>query len=72
MKAHVHQIPEDDLDKDLTLIAIAGIKDPIRLDVPNAIKQCNKSGVMVRMVTGDNIITATAIARECGILDSGR
>jgi len=41
MKAHIHQIPEDDLDKDLTLIAICGIKDPIRADVPNAIKLCN-------------------------------
>ncbi|CAD8100171.1 unnamed protein product [Paramecium sonneborni] len=72
MKAHVHQIPEDDLDKDLTLIAICGIKDPIRQDVPNSIKLCTQSGVMVRMVTGDNIITAQSIAKECGILEKGR
>ncbi|CAD8177614.1 unnamed protein product [Paramecium octaurelia] len=72
MKAHIHQIPEDELDKDLTLIAICGIKDPIRADVPNAIKLCNQSGVIVRMVTGDNIITAQSIAKECGILEQGR
>ncbi|CAD8210885.1 unnamed protein product [Paramecium pentaurelia] len=65
-------IPEDDLDKDLVLIAIAGIKDPIRPDVPNSIKQCHASGVKVRMVTGDNILTATAIAKECGILPTNR
>ncbi|CAD8204335.1 unnamed protein product [Paramecium octaurelia] len=65
-------IPEDDLDKDLVLIAIAGIKDPIRPDVPHSIKQCHESGVKVRMVTGDNILTATAIAKECGILPTNR
>ncbi|CAD8109897.1 unnamed protein product [Paramecium primaurelia] len=65
-------IPEDDLDKDLVLIGIAGIKDPIRPDVPNSIKQCHASGVKVRMVTGDNILTATAIAKECGILPTNR
>ncbi|CAD8075591.1 unnamed protein product [Paramecium primaurelia] len=65
-------IQEDDLDKDLVLVAIAGIKDPIRPDVPNSIKQCHASGVTVRMVTGDNIMTATAIAKECGILQSGK
>ncbi|CAD8122135.1 unnamed protein product [Paramecium sonneborni] len=65
-------IQEDDLDKDLVLIGIAGIKDPIRPDVPNSIKQCHASGVKVRMVTGDNILTATAIAKECGILATNR
>jgi magnesium-transporting ATPase (P-type) len=39
--------------------------------VPEAVKQCNKAGVRVRMVTGDNKITAIAIAKECGILEEG-
>ena len=39
--------------------------------MPEAVKQCNKAGVRVRMVTGDNIITAIAIAKECGILEVG-
>ena len=52
----------------LTLIAIAGIKDIIREEVPEAVAQCNNAGVRVRMVTGDNLITAIAIAKECGIL----
>ena len=50
------------------LIAIAGIKDIIRDEVPDAVAKCNQAGVRVRMVTGDNLITAVAIARECGIL----
>ena len=58
-------------ESDLTLICIAGIKDIIREEVPDAVKQCNKAGVRVRMVTGDNKITAMAIAKECGIMDEG-
>ncbi|KAL0223577.1 hypothetical protein P9112_002967 [Eukaryota sp. TZLM1-RC] len=56
----------------LTLIAITGIKDPVRPEVPGAVEQCKKAGITVRMLTGDNIETARFIAKECGILtDSG-
>ncbi|CAD8082906.1 unnamed protein product [Paramecium sonneborni] len=61
-------IPEEYLLSDLTLINIAGIKDPVRPDVPSAIQQCYRSGIIVRMVTGDNINTAKAIARDCKII----
>ena len=54
-----------------TLICIAGIKDIIREEVPGAVINCNEAGVRVRMVTGDNKITAIAIAKECGILNEG-
>eukprot|EP01018_Ginkgo_biloba_P024671 Gb_21309 [translate_table: standard] len=53
----------------LTLLAIAGLKDPCRPGVARAIESCRAAGVKVRMVTGDNIYTAKAIAVECGILD---
>ncbi|KAK8871058.1 hypothetical protein M9Y10_008971 [Tritrichomonas musculus] len=53
---------------DLTIIGITGIKDPLRPEVPHAIELCKQAGVIVRMVTGDNINTAISIARECGIL----
>ncbi|KAK0648555.1 hypothetical protein B0T16DRAFT_388755 [Cercophora newfieldiana] len=53
--------------KDMTLVAIYGIKDPLRPTVIQAIKDCHRAGVFVRMVTGDNILTGKAIARECGI-----
>jgi len=57
------------MEKDLTLVGIVGIKDPLRKEVVDAVAQCKKSGIFVRMVTGDNILTAQHIARECGILD---
>jgi P-type Ca2+ transporter type 2B len=53
-----------------TMISIVGIKDIIRPEVPSAIATCHKAGIIVRMVTGDNKITAMAIARECNILGS--
>lgn len=55
----------------LTFVAIVGIKDPVRLGVKDAVKLCMKAGIKVRMVTGDNLETAKAIARECGILTDG-
>ena len=45
-----------------------GIKDPVRPGVKKAVQACLDAGIMVRMVTGDNINTAKAIAKECGIL----
>ncbi|KAH7114134.1 hypothetical protein EDB81DRAFT_824358 [Dactylonectria macrodidyma] len=53
--------------QDMTLIGIYGIKDPLRPGVIDALKDCRRAGVVVRMVTGDNIQTAKAIASECGI-----
>ena len=50
------------------LDAVVGIIDPLRGDVKDAVKTAQGAGVMVRMVTGDNIITACAIATQCGIL----
>ncbi|KAF7547256.1 hypothetical protein G7046_g9059 [Stylonectria norvegica] len=55
------------IHEDMTLIGIYGIKDPLRPSVIDALKDCRRAGVVVRMVTGDNIQTATAIASECGI-----
>jgi Ca2+ transporting ATPase len=54
----------------LTLICIVGIKDPIREEVPGAVKKCKAAGIRVRMVTGDNVATARAIAKECHIITS--
>uniref|UniRef100_A0A803N4D0 Calcium-transporting ATPase n=1 Tax=Chenopodium quinoa TaxID=63459 RepID=A0A803N4D0_CHEQI len=51
-----------------TCIGIVGIKDPVRPGVKESVAMCRAAGITVRMVTGDNINTAKAIARECGIL----
>ncbi|XP_068331492.1 calcium-transporting ATPase 8, plasma membrane-type-like [Pyrus communis] len=55
-------------DDDLVLLAIVGIEDPCRPGVGDAVRLCQKAGVKVRMVTGDNVQTAKAIAMQCGIL----
>ncbi|KAG4183632.1 hypothetical protein ERO13_A09G121500v2 [Gossypium hirsutum] len=55
-------------DSGYTLIAVFGIKDPVRPGVKEAVQTCLAAGITVRMVTGDNINTAKAIAKECGIL----
>ncbi|RZB78385.1 Calcium-transporting ATPase 2, plasma membrane-type isoform C [Glycine soja] len=51
-----------------TCIGVVGIKDPVRPGVKESVAMCRSAGITVRMVTGDNINTAKAIARECGIL----
>ena len=57
------------VENNLTIIAIVGIKDPLRPEVIKAVENCKKAGVIVRMVTGDFLPTAKAIAKECGILN---
>jgi P-type Ca2+ transporter type 2B len=54
------------------LIAIVGVKDMPRPEVPQAIRDCHKAGITVRMVTGDNIITAKAIAKEIGLVSKNK
>lgn len=56
---------------DLTLFGIVGIQDPVRPGVPDAVQKAQKAGVTVRMVTGDNMQTARAIATECLIYTDG-
>lgn len=67
---------KDDADfsavfKDLTFVSVVGIQDPLRPGVAEAVETCQKAGVFVRMVTGDNILTAKAIAAECNIFSAG-
>lgn len=57
----------DDVFRGMTWIGVVGIQDPLRPEVPQAIRKCHSAGVQVKMVTGDNIATATAIASSCGI-----
>ena len=59
---------EEMCETGLTLLGLVGIEDPLRDEVPEAIAKCRSAGVDVRMVTGDNIDTAVAIAKGCGIL----
>lgn len=54
---------------DFIFVGVCGIKDIIRAEVPRSIELCHKAGINVKMVTGDNAITAKAIAKEVGIID---
>ncbi|XP_073496036.1 plasma membrane calcium-transporting ATPase 3 isoform X3 [Phyllobates terribilis] len=62
---------ENEIVGDLTCICVVGIEDPVRPEVPEAIRKCQRAGITVRMVTGDNINTARAIAAKCGIIQPG-
>lgn len=61
----------DKIFKDMIFLGVVGIQDPLRPGVKKAVHDCQVAGVFVRMVTGDNIMTAKAIATECGIFTSG-
>lgn len=68
--------PEQDIEDvlaegGLTLLGIVGIEDPLRSGVKSAVAACQQAGVCVRMVTGDNMLTAKSIARQCGIYTPG-
>ena len=64
-------LPEEPPEDNLTLLGIVGIKDPIRPETAEAVRLLRGAGVVVRMVTGDNVLTAQAIAKEAGILVEG-
>ncbi|CAO3632203.1 unnamed protein product [Mucor fragilis] len=67
------EVPYEDIiaGKGLTLIGIVGIEDPLRPGVKEAVKACQRAGVFIRMVTGDNVVTAKSIAKQCGIYTPG-
>ncbi|XP_073958847.1 plasma membrane calcium-transporting ATPase 3 isoform X4 [Choristoneura fumiferana] len=71
-QVHIDQEPnwddEDNIVNNLTALCVVGIEDPVRPEVPEAIRKCQKAGITVRMVTGDNVNTARSIAIKCGIL----
>ena len=61
----------EDLERDLVLIGLVAIADPLRDDVRGAVEASLKAGVEVKMVTGDNLLTARAIAQQAGLMKEG-
>jgi Ca2+-transporting ATPase len=61
---------EETLENDLTLLGIIGIIDPPRPEVKESIIKAKNAGIKTIMITGDHIITATAIAKELSILEN--
>lgn len=62
-------LDEDELENNLTLAGIVGMIDPPRPECIEAVKTAKEAGIRTVMITGDHAITASAIAREIGILD---
>ncbi|KAG6703120.1 hypothetical protein I3842_07G068100 [Carya illinoinensis] len=63
------QVPKNLEENGLTFLGLVGLKDPCRPGVKTAVESCKAAGVHIKMITGDNVHTARAIAIECGILN---
>lgn len=62
------EVTDNHIPQELTFVAMAGIRDEIRSEVPQAVKEVQNAGVQVVMITGDHRDTAVAIAKDCGLL----
>ena len=62
---------ENEIPNDMTFLGIIGVVDPVRNEVPSAVKTAHKAGIQVIEITGDCIETAVAVATECGIYKDG-
>ncbi len=71
----IDRVPEaptpEELESDLTFIGLVGMIDPPRPEAKEAVKLCKTAGIKPVMITGDHIVTASAIAKELGILKEG-
>jgi len=71
----IDEIPEnptsEELERDLTFLGLVGMIDPPRPEAKAAVATCRKAGIRPVMITGDHVVTASAIARELGILQEG-
>jgi Ca2+-transporting ATPase len=57
-----------DDERDLSLLGLLGFRDPMRPEVPGAVRECQAAGVRIKIVTGDHALTAHAVAESAGII----
>ena len=65
------EITPESIEKDLTFMGLVGMIDPPRPEAKKAVEICLKAGIKPVMITGDHVVTATAIAKELGIYKDG-
>ncbi len=65
------EVKPEDLEKDLIFMGLVGMIDPPRPEAAEAVKVCRKAGIRPVMITGDHVVTASAIARQLGIMEAG-
>lgn len=64
-------IPTKNIEEELTFLGLTGMRDPARPEVKGAIQTCQKAGIKVMMITGDNEQTALSIAKQIGLVEKG-
>lgn len=69
---HPPHLPETQAGFDFSFLGLIGLEDPIRPEVPQAIRECNKAGIKVIMITGDFPATAKSIAQQIGLPEEGQ
>lgn len=65
----LHEMREE-LERDLTFAGFVAIRDPLRVDVKDAVAECRTAGIEVKMITGDNVETARAIGYNIGLISN--
>lgn len=66
------EVMHQELERHMVFDGFVAISDPLRTDVYDAVKSCQSAGIGLKILTGDNIVTATAIARELHLLANGQ
>ena len=71
----IDSVPEnptiEELESNLTFMGLVGMIDPPRPEVRDAVAVCRKAGIKPVMITGDHVVTASAIAKDLGIMEEG-
>ena len=70
--AHKRGASIEDAESEMTFLGLVGMIDPPRAEAQAAVKECKEAGIKVVMITGDHPVTASAVASELGILNTGR
>lgn len=68
---NMEALEENVIPEDLVFTAVIGVQDPVRKEVPDAVKTAKEAGITVVEITGDCIETAIAVAQEAGIFEKG-